>query len=114
VRLIYEDDGVGISTENKKNLFTEGFSTGNSTGFGLFLSKKMMDVYGWKIQETGELGKCAKFLITIPRVNQNGKENFQFSSALVNIGVPLLKVQIEDHSVSPGTCSACDNTNCDK
>jgi PAS domain S-box-containing protein len=77
VRLIYEDDGGGISTENKLKLFTEGFSTEGSTGFGLFLIKKMMDVYGWTIQETGEPGKGAKFVITIPRVNQSGKENYQ-------------------------------------
>ena len=33
--LVYEDDGVGISVENKLKLFSEGFSTGGSTGFGL-------------------------------------------------------------------------------
>ena len=66
LRLIYEDDGVGISSENKLRLFTEGFSTGGSTGFGLFLSKKMMDVYGWTITEEGEPGKGAKFIIRVP------------------------------------------------
>jgi PAS domain S-box-containing protein len=66
LNLIYEDDGVGISAENKSRLFTEGFSTGGSTGFGLFLIKKMMDVYGWSIVEEGEQDKGAKFIITIP------------------------------------------------
>ena len=64
-KLIYEDDGVGIASENKPKLFTEGFSTGGSTGFGLFLIRKMMEVYGWKITENGEPGKGAKFTITI-------------------------------------------------
>jgi PAS domain S-box-containing protein len=77
--LVCEDDGVGISAENKLKLFTEGFSTGGSTGFGLFLIRKMMDVYGWQIQETGELGKGAKFVITIPEANLKGKENYQLS-----------------------------------
>ncbi len=80
LRLIYEDNGVGISKENKLKLFTEGFSTGGSTGFGLFLSKKMMDVYGWNIQETGEPGKGAKFTITVPKVNRNGKKNFKITT----------------------------------
>jgi signal transduction histidine kinase len=53
LRLIYEDDGVGISAEDKLKLFTEGFSSGGSTGLGLFLVKKMMEVYGWQIQEDG-------------------------------------------------------------
>ena len=66
LRLIYEDDGVGISAENKTKLFKEGFSTGGSTGFGLFFIKKMMDVYGWTITEEGEPAKGAKFIITIP------------------------------------------------
>ena len=66
LKLVYEDDGVGISLENKKSLFKEGFSTGQSTGFGLFLSKKMIDVYGWTITEEGEPGKGVKFIIKVP------------------------------------------------
>jgi len=66
LELIYEDDGVGVSLENKSRLFKEGFSTGGSTGFGLFLTKKMIDAYGWSIVEEGEPGKGAKFVITIP------------------------------------------------
>ena len=79
LELIYEDDGVGISAENKSKLFSEGFSTGSSTGFGLFLISKMMDVYGLQIQEVGKPGKGAQFLITIPQIDQNGKENYRTS-----------------------------------
>ena len=77
LRLIYEDDGVGIPFENKPQLFKEGFSTGYSTGFGLFLTKKMIDVYGWTIEENGEPGIGAKFTITIPKLSKNGKENYR-------------------------------------
>ena len=66
VEVIYEDDGVGIPYENKLQLYNKGFSTGGGTGFGLFLSKKMMEVYGWNIQEMGEPGQGVKFVITIP------------------------------------------------
>jgi PAS domain S-box-containing protein len=66
LKLIYEDDGVGVPLENKPSLFKEGFSTGGSTGFGLFLIKTMMDVYGWTITEEGEPGKGAKFIIRLP------------------------------------------------
>jgi PAS domain S-box-containing protein len=79
IKLVYEDDGVGVSFDNKPNLFHEGFSTGGSTGFGLFLTKKMMDVYGWQIEENGEPGKGAKFTLTIPKLNKNGKENYQLT-----------------------------------
>ncbi len=66
LRLVYEDNGVGISAENKPKLFIEGFSTGGSTGFGLFLIKKMTAVYGWTITEEGEPGKGVKFVIRLP------------------------------------------------
>jgi signal transduction histidine kinase len=77
LKLVYADDGVGVPLENKSRLFEEGFSTGGSTGFGLFLTKKMVDVYGWQIEENGEPGKGAKFTITIPKLNKSGKENYQ-------------------------------------
>ena len=66
LKLVYEDDGVGVPVENKPSLFKEGFSTGGSTGFGLFLTKRMMDVYSWSITEEGEPGKGVKFVLSIP------------------------------------------------
>ena len=79
LNVVYEDDGVGIPALNKPKLFKEGFSTGGSSGHGLYLIKKMMEVYGWAIQENGEPDKGAKFIITIPGINQKGKENFQIA-----------------------------------
>ena len=66
VKLVYEDNGVGIPLANKSKLFHEGFSTGKGTGFGLSLIKKMIEVNGWTITEEGEPNKGAKFVITIP------------------------------------------------
>ncbi len=80
LKLFYEDDGVGISAENKTQLFKEGFSTEGSTGFGLFLSKKMIEVYGWEIEEIGESGKGVKFVITIPKTRKNGDVNYLVQS----------------------------------
>jgi PAS domain S-box-containing protein len=67
LQLIYEDDGMGIPQTYKDQLFRQGFSTGGSTGFGLFLSKKIVSVYGWSIREEGEAGKGTKFVMTVPR-----------------------------------------------
>jgi PAS domain S-box-containing protein len=77
LELVYEDDGVGIPVAGKTNLFTEGYSTGGSTGYGLYLIKKMVEVYGWTIKETGEPGKGARFLMTIPKTNESGKINYR-------------------------------------
>ena len=79
LNLIYEDDGIGVSIQNKPLLFKEGFSTRGSSGYGLYLIRKMIEVYGWAIQENGEPDKGAQFTITIPKISQNGKENFRIT-----------------------------------
>jgi len=79
LRLIYQDDGVGIPEEVRPKIFDEGYTTGKGSGYGLFLIKKMVEVYGWTIEETGEQGKGAQFTITIPKTNANGKENYHLT-----------------------------------
>jgi signal transduction histidine kinase len=80
VKLFYEDDGAGVSEANKSKLFESGFTTGKGTGLGLYLVKKMMDVYGWQIQENGEPGKGIKIVMTIPEYSTNGTKNYFFSN----------------------------------
>lgn len=65
LKLTYTDNGVGISAENKLKLFTEGFTTGNGSGLGLKLARKMVEVYGWSIVETGIDGSGVRFEISI-------------------------------------------------
>jgi len=76
-KLVYEDDGIGISDVNKPRLFTEGFTVGNGSGFGLKLVRRMVEVYGWKISEEGESGKGARFVITIPKISKNAEANYK-------------------------------------
>jgi signal transduction histidine kinase len=76
--LVFEDDGVGIATEMKPKLFTRGF--GKGTGLGLFLIKKIVEFYDWQVQEEGTEGKGARFIITIPQKNAEGKYNYHIES----------------------------------
>ena len=62
--IICEDDGVGISSDMKKELFTHG--SGKGHGFGLFLSSEILSITGISIEENGEPGKGAKFVIKVP------------------------------------------------
>jgi PAS domain S-box-containing protein len=71
LELIYEDDGVGIPDDVQGNLFKEG--AGKGTGYGLFMIKRICEVYGWSIQETGEQGKGVQFIMTIPNRSREGK-----------------------------------------
>lgn len=62
--LVYQDNGIGISEEDKKNLFKRGF--GKHTGLGLFLSQEILSITDINIQETGEQGQGVRFEIHIP------------------------------------------------
>jgi PAS domain S-box-containing protein len=75
LKLVYEDDGVGIPENEKEKLFKEGY--GKSTGYGLYLIKKICEAYGWTIRETGKQGKGAQFTMTIPKTTKNGKKSYR-------------------------------------
>ena len=62
--ILVEDDGVGITTEDKKRLFERGF--GHHTGLGLFLSREILSITGITITESGEPGRGARFEIIVP------------------------------------------------
>ena len=66
LKIVYEDDGIGIDDSEKQKIFQEAY--GKGTGYGLYLVQKTCDVYGWNIKETGTLGDGAQFTITIPRL----------------------------------------------
>ncbi len=63
--IIYEDNGVGISPEDRQHLFEKGF--GRHTGLGLFLSQEILAITGLTIRENGEPGKGVRFEITVPK-----------------------------------------------
>jgi len=74
LKLVYEDDGIGVPNDEKEKIFKEGY--GKSTGYGLYLIRKICEAYGWTIQETGKLGKGAQFTMTIAKTNKNGKISY--------------------------------------
>jgi len=74
LKLIYEDDGVGIPEDEKEKIFKEGY--GKGTGHGLYLIKKICETYGWTIRETGKSGEGVQFTMTIPKMDKNGKISY--------------------------------------
>ncbi|MCX8150255.1 MAG: PAS domain S-box protein [Candidatus Bathyarchaeota archaeon] len=67
LQLIYEDNGVGIANNKKSHIFSENLKAENTKGYGLFTIRKLLDVYGWSIEENGAPGEGARFVITIPK-----------------------------------------------
>ena len=63
--VVCEDDGDGVAADLKERIFGRGF--GKNTGFGLSLSREVLDITGITIRETGEAGRGARFEITVPK-----------------------------------------------
>jgi len=68
LRVVYEDDGVGIPGDMRSKLFQE--DGGKGSGYGLFMIKRICEAYGWIIQETSRQGEGAQFTITTPKINE--------------------------------------------
>jgi PAS domain S-box-containing protein len=62
--IVYEDDGVGISTEGREHLFEKGY--GKNTGLGLFFIRDMLAITGITITENGKVGQGVRFEMMVP------------------------------------------------
>jgi len=62
--IVVEDDGTGISDEEKEKIFRYGY--GKHTGLGLAISRDILSITGITIRETGKSGEGARFEIHVP------------------------------------------------
>ena len=65
LEIIYEDDGGGVPENEKENIFNRKFY--KNSGFGLFLSKEILQITGLSIKECGRPGKGVRFKIFVPK-----------------------------------------------
>ncbi len=68
---MFEDDGQGISDNEKEQIFLRGY--GKNTGLGLFLIREILAITGITIVENGIYGQGVRFEMTIPH------EHFRFT-----------------------------------
>ncbi|WP_202318928.1 PAS domain S-box protein [Archaeoglobus neptunius] len=61
------DLGDGIPDELKDKIFEEGFTTGEGTGLGLYIARKIVEIYGGKIEVKDNVPKGCIFEIIIPK-----------------------------------------------
>ena len=64
IKLVFQDDGRGITDKEREYLFQPG--RGKNTGFGLFLSKEILEITGMSLIEESTGGNGARFLIGVP------------------------------------------------
>lgn len=62
--IVCEDDGEGIAPGEKQRIFDWG--VGKNTGFGLAISREILDITGISMRETGEGGTGARFEMDVP------------------------------------------------
>jgi signal transduction histidine kinase len=63
-RIIYEDDGVGLSFQKREQIFSH--KDGIPVKHGMQLARELLEITGITIKETGEPGKGARFEISVP------------------------------------------------
>jgi len=61
----FEDDGVGIASDEKELIFDRGY--GKNTGIGLFFIKEILGITHIRIKETGQAGQGVRFEMIVPK-----------------------------------------------
>jgi len=62
--VFYEDNGVGVPTEEKEKIFELGH--GRNTGLGMYLSRQILGITGLSMREMGRAGEGCTFEILVP------------------------------------------------
>lgn len=84
VQLYIKDSGAGIPPEDIKHLFQKFYRVDSSatrtiggTGLGLFICRKIVELYNGKIWVESELNKGSTFYINLPRLSTQEASNIQ-------------------------------------
>ncbi|HET8709602.1 MAG TPA: PAS domain-containing sensor histidine kinase [Candidatus Saccharimonadales bacterium] len=88
VQIYIRDTGPGIPAEDIKHLFQKFYRVDNSatrtiggTGLGLFICRKIVELYGGRIWVESEVGKGSTFFINLPRMNTKQAEQMKTAEA---------------------------------
>jgi len=74
LRIIFADNGRGISSSDKDKVFAPFYTTyPHGTGLGLAMVKWIIEAHDGMISEEGKSGKGAKFIILLPITKEGGR-----------------------------------------
>jgi PAS domain S-box-containing protein len=97
VQIRISDTGPGIPSEDLPHLFQKFYRVDNSatrtiggTGLGLFISRKIIELYNGRIWVDSEVGKGSTFYINLPRLTSDMAKDLQHkeSTQLPHISAP--------------------------
>ncbi|MCF2442406.1 ATP-binding protein [Dyadobacter sp. CY345] len=80
LKIVVKDSGIGIAQENIEKIFDDftqietpsEVPRQTGTGLGLPIARRIVDLFGGKINVTSELGKGAVFSVEVPMVSVEG------------------------------------------
>jgi len=95
VQLYVKDTGSGIPAEDVPHLFQKFYRVDNSatrtiggTGLGLFICRKIVELYKGRIWVESELGKGSTFFINLPRLSTQRAQQLQAAEEANAASVP--------------------------
>jgi two-component system, OmpR family, sensor histidine kinase VicK len=96
VQLFVKDTGPGIPPEDVPHLFQKFYRVDNSatrtiggTGLGLFISKKIIELYKGRIWAESTVGKGSTFYINLPRLSAQRAEELKTAEAQSTSTAPI-------------------------
>ncbi len=97
VQFFIQDTGIGIPPEDIPHMFQKFYRVDSSatrtiggTGLGLFISRKIVELYGGRVWVESELGKGSTFYINLPRVTSSRAEELKTKASESNILQPVI------------------------
>jgi two-component system, OmpR family, sensor histidine kinase VicK len=96
VQIFVRDTGPGIPPEDVSHLFQKFYRVDSSatrtiggTGLGLFICKKIVELYKGRIWAESELGKGSTFYINLPRLSTQRASELQTQEAQSSVPAPV-------------------------
>ena len=91
VQLYVRDTGLGIPADDMPHMFQKFYRVDSTatrtiggTGLGLFISRKIVEMYQGRIWVESEVGKGSTFYINLPRMNSQRATELQKIEAVTN------------------------------
>ncbi len=96
VQAYVRDTGPGIPSDDVPHLFQKFYRVDNSatrtiggTGLGLFICRKIIELYDGRIWVESELGKGSSFYINLPRITNEKAEEMETTNQNVSEIKPI-------------------------
>lgn len=112
VQMYIRDTGAGIPAEDISHLFQKFYRVDNSatrtiggTGLGLFICRKIVELYQGRIWVESELGRGSTFYINLPRLDSKRAEQLMATEAGGQIGEAIGEPITIEPTMSTGATS---------